>query len=59
MTFVTQTTNRKTIDQKRTINDDMSNDGNLFGIDSLTLKRHFDDDLLILHKTTNDLISFI
>ena len=56
MTFVTQTTNRKTIDQKRTINDDMSNDGNVFGIDSLTLKRHFDDDLLIFHKTTNDLI---
>ena len=58
MIFVTQTTNRKTIDQKRTINDDSRKDDKIFGICTLTLKRHSDDDLFILHRMTNYLISF-
>ena len=53
MIFLTQTTNRKTIDQKRTINDDCSKDDKIFGIDTLTLKRHFDDDLFIFYESTN------
>ena len=52
MIFVTQTTNRKTIDQKRTINDDSRKDDKIFGICTLTLKRHSDDDLFILHRMT-------